>query len=162
LLKLAARYQRSSSSHKLAVIRKLEHDLDPQELSQFIGPDCDLILTEGFKQHNYPKIEVHRKEQGREISSPPEQLLAVVTDEPLEVEVPQFSRDEVPKIVDLIEGVIKAQRQAYDADLFVDNAHVPLSKSSENLLFRTLIAIVSGIKGSNQMKSLRICLRRQD
>jgi len=151
-----------SSGDKLAVIRKLEQDLSPRELSQFLGPECDLILTEGFKYHNYPKIEVHRKEQGPELLSPPEQLIAVVTDEPLEVEVPQFSREEVPKIVDLIEEMIRAQRQAYDLDLFVDNAYLPLSRSSQNLLYRTIIAMVAGIKGTAQMKNLRICLRRQD
>ena len=150
-----------SSAHKLAVIKNLEHDLGPQELSNFICSDYDLILTEGFKQSSHPKIEVHRKEQGKELVSLPEQLLAVVTDEPLDVDVPQFSRDEVPKIVDLIEKTLLAQHREDDVDLFINDAHIPLNKSIKNLLFRTLLAMVSVLKGVKGVKSLRILLRRK-
>jgi len=151
-----------SSAHKLAVIKNLEHDLGPQELAQFIFTDYDLILTEGFKQSNHPKIEVHRKEQGKELLSSPQQLLAVVTDEPLDVDVPQFARDETEKIVDLIENTLLAQRQENDVDLFINDTYFPINKSIKNLLFRTLIAIVSGLKGIKEVKSLRISLRRKD
>jgi len=150
-----------SSAHKLAVIKNLEHDLGPQELSQFIGSDYDLILTEGFKQSSHPKIEVHRKEQGKELLSQPEQLLAIVTDEPLNIAVPQFSRDEVPKIVDLIVNTMLDQRREDEVDLFINDAYIPINKPVKNLLFRTLVAMVSGLKGIKEVKSLRISLRRK-
>ena len=150
-----------TSVHKLAVFKNIAYDLSPQELSQFIGKDYDLILTEGFKQSNHPKIEVHRKEQGKELLSQPEQLLAVVTDEPLKVAVPQFSRNEVPKIVDLIVSTMLDQRQEDDVELFINDIYIPLNKLAKNLLFRTLVAIVSGLKGTKEVKSLRISLRRQ-
>lgn len=150
-----------SSSHKLAVIKDLERDLSPQELSNFICWDYDLILTEGFKQSRHPKIEVHRKEQGKELLSPPEQLLAVVTDEPLDVDVPQFSRDEVPKITDLIEKTLLAQQREEDIDLFINDAYIPINQSTKSLLIRTLIAMVSGLKSVNKVKSMRIFLRRK-
>ncbi len=150
-----------SSSHKLAVIKNLENDLDPQDLSHFIGGDYDLILTEGFKQSSHPKIEVHRKEQGKELLSPPQQLLAVVTDEPLDTDVPQFSRGEVQKIADLIERVLLAQHRGNDVDLFINDTYVPINQSIKNLLFRTLVAMVSGLKGTKEVKNLRISLRRK-
>jgi hypothetical protein len=149
-----------SSAHKLAIIKNLEHDLAPQELVQLIGSDYDLILTEGFKQSNHPKIEVHRKEQGKELLSPPEQLLAVVTDEPLDVAVPQFSKNEVQKIADLIEKAV-IQDSTDDIDLFINETYLPLSKPAKNLLFRTLTALVSGFKGIDEMKSLHLFLRRK-
>ena len=150
-----------SSAQKLAVIKNLEHDLGPQELSQFIGSDYDLILTEGFKQSSHPKIEVHRKEQGKELLSQPEQLLAIVTDEPLNIAVPQFSRDEVPKIVDLIVNTMLDQRREDEVDLFINDTYIPIDKPAKNLLFRTLVAMVSGLKGIKEVKSLRISLRRK-
>lgn len=149
-----------SSPHKLAVIKNLERDFSPQELSHFIWCDYDLILTEGFKQSSHPKIEVHRKEQGKELLSPPQQLLAVVTDEPLDVNVPQFSRDEVQKIVDLIERTLLTQHRKDDVDLFINDAHIPINLSTRNLLSRTLLAMASGLKGIKEVKSLRISLRR--
>jgi len=150
-----------TSVHKLAVFKNIAYDLSPQELSQFIGKDYDLILTEGFKQSNHPKIEVHRKEQGKELLSQPEQLLAVVTDEPLKVAVPQFSRNEVSKIVDLIVSTMLDRRREDDVDLFINDTYIPLNKPVKNLLFRTLVAIVSGLKGIKEVKSLRISLRRK-
>ena len=148
-----------SSGHNLAAFKRLTDDFGPQELSQFISDDLDLLLTEGFKQCSYPKIEVHRREQGSGLVSPPQQLLAVVTDESLQVEVPQFSKDEVEKIVDLIEKTALARHD--DIDLFVNDACIPLDSSSKNLLTRTLVAIVSGLKGVSGIKSLRISLRRK-
>lgn len=150
-----------SSTHHLAVIKNLEHDLAPQELANFIGLDYDLILTEGFKQSDHPKIEVHRKEQGKELLNQPERLLAVVTDEPLNIAVPQFSRDEVPKIADLIVNTILEQRCEDEVDLFINDAYIPINKPVKNLLFRTLVAIVSSLKGITEVKSLRISLRRK-
>jgi len=150
-----------SSPHKLAIIKNLEYDLSPQELSHFIWWDYDLILTEGFKQSSHPKIEVHRKEQGKELLSLPEQLLAVVTDEPLDVDVPQFSRDEIQKIVDLIERTLLAQPRKDEVDLFINDTYIPINPSIRNLLTRTLSAMVSGLKGVKEMKSLRISLRRK-
>lgn len=152
-----------SSGHNLAVFKRLTDDFGPQELSQFISDDLDLLLTEGFKQSSYPKIEVHRREQGDDLVSPPQQLLAVVTDEPLRVEVPQFPKDEVEKIVDIIVDFMEKTALARhdDIDLLVNDAGIPLDSSSKNLLTRTLVAMVSGLKGISEIKSLRISLRRK-
>jgi molybdopterin-guanine dinucleotide biosynthesis protein B len=150
-----------SSAHKLAIFKPVEQDFGPQELFNFICWDYDLILTEGFKQSSYPKIEVHRKEQGEGLLSPLQQLLAVVTDEPLDVDVPQFSKDEVLKIADLVEKTLLAQQREEAVDLFINDAYVPINLSIRNLLSRTLVAIVSGFKGAKKVKSLHISLRRK-
>ena len=150
-----------STANKLAVFKSLESDLEPQELSQLIGSDCDLILTEGFKQSQNSKIEVHRKEQGKELLSPSEQLMAVVTDESLDIDIPQFSKDEVVRIVDLIESKLLTQPEENNVDLFINDAHVPTNQSTKSLLFRTLLAMASGIKEIKEMKNLRISLRRK-
>lgn len=97
-----------SSPHKLAVFRKVSHDLSPQEVSRAIDGEYDIILTEGFKQADTHKIEVHRKDLGRDLVSNPEHLFALVTDEPLETDVPQFAQEDIGKIVDLVESKILA------------------------------------------------------
>ena len=78
------------------------------------------------------------------------------------VDVPQFSRDEVPKITDLIEKTLLAQQREEDIDLFINDAYIPINQSVKNLLFRTLVAMVSGLKSVNKVKSLRISLRRKN
>ena len=150
-----------SSSHKLAVIKQIEHDPNPQELSHFIAWDCDIVLTEGFKRNSLPKIEVHRREQGSDLVSTPEQLLAVVTDEPLAVDVPQFSRNEVEKIANLIDNTLLAQQKEDDFDLIVNDENTTANPSFQNLLTRTLIAMVSSLQGAGRAKSINISLRRK-
>jgi hypothetical protein len=92
--------------------------------------------------------------------SPPEQLLAIVSDKPVEAKVPQFSREQITEIADLIEG-----RYLTDAenclDLYVDNQYVPLDKTGGNLLLRTLVAVVSGLKGNGPLNRLAIFMRRK-
>ncbi len=147
-----------SSGHNLGIFKRLEHDVGPQELSPLVT-ECDLILTEGFKRSSYPKIEVHRREQGSEMVSPPEQLLGVVTDESLEVGVPQFARDETDKIADLIEGRILAQRKEENVDLLINGVAVPLKPAFRDLLARTLMAMVSAFSDIRQVRSLGVFLR---
>jgi len=150
-----------SSGHKLAIMKKLERDFSPQELSRFIAWDYDLILTEGFKQSGTIKIEVHRKEQGEGLLSPVKQLLAVVTDEPLDIDVPQFSMREVQGLADLIENKILAKRKSEEVDLLVNEEHIPLNPFIKSLIAKTLLGMVSSLKGIKEVKSLHISLRRK-
>ncbi len=147
------------SGGKLAIFKRLENEVGPEELSH-LSWEYDVTLTEGFKRSPYPKIEVHRREQGKDLLSPREQLIAVVTDEPLEIDVPQFSRDQVQGIADLIEGRVLAQRRGDDIDLFVNGVNTPLGSFARGLLVRTLIALIAGFRGTGEIKSLHISLRR--
>jgi molybdopterin-guanine dinucleotide biosynthesis adapter protein len=73
-----------------------EPDLDEILKSSF--NQVDLVLTEGYKSGNYPKIEVFRAERSSELLCPEEGLLAVVTDTELPVDVPQFGLDDASGI----------------------------------------------------------------
>lgn len=148
-------------AHKIAVFKPLEHDFSPEDFSHFISWDYDIILTEGFKHCRYPKIEVHRTEQGSSLLSPVQQLLAVVTDAPLEVNVPQFSKDETLEIVNLIEKNMLNQNKKDNIDLMINGRPVPLGSPLRNLLTRTIIAMLSGLKGIPEVKSLHLSLRRK-
>ncbi len=150
-----------SSANKLAIFRDLTATLYPEDLSCLISWDYDLLLTEGFKGSHYPKIEVHRQEQGNDLVSPPEQLLAVVTDQPLEIDVPQFAKDEVNQIADIIESQIRAQPKEDNVALMINHSYVPLSPSLQNLLRRTLLAMVSALRNIPEVNSLRVWLRRR-
>ncbi len=150
-----------NSLDNLAIYKRMEHPFDPQEISNFILWDYDLILTEGFKGSHYPKIEVHRKDQGGDLLTGPQQLLAVVTDEPLAVDVPQFSRNEVSRIADLIEQTLMAGHREDDVNLVVNGANRPISPSLKDTLARTLLAMIPNPENHGEINSLHISLRRQ-
>lgn len=149
------------SHDNLAIFKRMDHFFEPQEISNFVLWDYDLILTEGFKGSNHPKIEVHRQEQGDDLLTATEQLLAVVTDKPLETEVPQFNRDEITAITDLIENTMLSQQEEDGIDLVVNGTYTPLSPSLKNLLSRTLMAMLPDAEGNDGIKSLHLSLRRK-
>ena len=150
-----------NSLDHLAIYRRMDDYFDPQEISDYILWDYDLLLTEGFKSSSFPKIEVHLKEQGEGLLTEPERLLAVVTDEPMDIDVPQFSRNDVAGIADLIENILLSQKEANELDLIVNGNRVPISQTLNNLLTRTLLAMVPVPNDSGEIKNLHISLRRR-
>jgi molybdopterin-guanine dinucleotide biosynthesis protein MobB len=149
-----------TSPEELAIIKKNDHDLTPQEVSRLISGDVDIILTEGFKHGSAMKIEVHRKEQGSEMIVPPDQLLAAVTDEPLDVKAPQFDRNDINGLTQFIIKWLSKQTKD-EIELAVNNVFVPLNTSVKKFLIGTLVGMVSSLKGTDKIKSLRVSLRRK-
>jgi molybdopterin molybdotransferase len=64
----------------------------------------DLVLAEGFKQRAYPKIEIHRAAHPRsgDLLCQADELLALVTDEPLSLDVPQFGLEDAAGVADRV------------------------------------------------------------
>jgi len=96
-----------SSPEKLAVIKK--HDASPpiEELIAAYFSDVDLVLTEGFKKSGLPKIEVHRRERSDTLLCRGEEhdpsLLAVASDEPLNLDVPVLDLNNPAQVADFVE-----------------------------------------------------------
>jgi molybdopterin-guanine dinucleotide biosynthesis adapter protein len=146
-----------NSLDHLAIFQKMDHFFTPEEISTFVLWDYDVILTEGFKGSPYPKIEVHRAEQGKDLVSEKELLLAVVTDEKLDLGVPQYAHEDVAGIADLIEKKVKAEAKN-SVDVVVNGTRLNVSSSFEDLLTRTLMAMVPSEDG---IKSMHVSLRRK-
>jgi len=68
---------------------------------RFLDGSYDLIIAEGWKHEGYPKIVIIREEVG-EIPISPEGLLAVVSDKPIDLNVPRFDLDDVSAVATLI------------------------------------------------------------
>jgi len=65
--------------------------------------DMDLLITEGFKSDRAPKIEIFRAERHRHPAClEDDTLIAIVTDTPLDVAVPQFATDDIQAITEFI------------------------------------------------------------
>jgi molybdopterin-guanine dinucleotide biosynthesis protein B len=102
------RHARAGSRHviiaapdKIASYRLLDHELTLDEVVREVT-GVDLILVEGYKQANKPTIEIVRREVGSDLIGDPSQTLAIVTDTPLQVPIPQFGLEDAPGVADLI------------------------------------------------------------
>ncbi len=148
-----------ASPSKLALIKRLENELTLDEVASYIT-DVDIILTEGYKRADKPKIEVHRKSVGGELLCSPQELLAVVTDEPLNVPVPQFSFDEAEALVDLIERQILRKREFPLVSIIVDGRGVPVFKDfTRQIVAKTVKGMLSALQGGvGRFISLKIDL----
>ncbi len=66
--------------------------------------DMDLVITEGYKKADRPKIEVLRESiNTHPVCQKNDHLFAVVTDTRVDVSVPQFGFDDIESLIDLIE-----------------------------------------------------------
>jgi molybdopterin-guanine dinucleotide biosynthesis protein B len=148
-----------SSSKKVAFVKERERDAALEELFYYVDDDVDLVLTEGFKKAETPKIEVHRRGGGGLVCQP-EQLIAVVTDEALDVAVPQYSPRDVKGLADLIEGSILASPIRDQASVAVNGTYLPLNPFVSDLLSRTLIGMVSTLGDVGEIDSLHVRLKR--
>ena len=96
-----------SSPKKLAFVKEIKKELTIDQIAKFYLSDMDIILTEGYKRENKPKIEVFRQEAGHKepLCSDGEDLIAFVTNCNLigAPNVPSFAMDDVCGVVNFLE-----------------------------------------------------------
>ncbi len=91
-----------SGPRRMALIRRLDQEMPLDEIVRLMA-DVDLVLTEGYKRGDKPKIEVTRRECGTELLCQPEELIGIMADYPVDMPVPQFALDDAAGVVDLLE-----------------------------------------------------------
>jgi len=93
-----------SSPAKVAMICKVEEEKKLDEVAAMIQ-NVDLIITEGYKRGDKPKIEVFRKARGeKELLCQSEELIAIAADMQFDIGVPVFSLDDALGLALLIEN----------------------------------------------------------
>jgi len=148
-----------SSRDRMVLIKPVTPDSSLDELARFLGEDYDIILTEGFKQGSAPKIEVHRREVGPPLSSI-RKLIAIATDETLDIRARHFSLEDITGLADFLEqGFIKPQRERLS--VYVNNAPVALSTFPRETITSVILALASNLKGVGKIKTLEIFLRKE-
>jgi molybdopterin-guanine dinucleotide biosynthesis protein MobB len=90
------------SPGKIAMVRD-DHAGDMDSLLGYFN-DVDLVITEGYKAGNKPKIEVVRSARNSEpLLKDDALLIAVVTDVDLQLKVPIFGFEDVVPLANMIE-----------------------------------------------------------
>ena len=89
------------SPDMMLLVKPVRTDVTLDEIAQVIGENYDIILVEGFKQANAPKILVHRIAAGPLLGNL-KGVIAIATDEPLETKTRQFSLDDAQGIASFL------------------------------------------------------------
>jgi molybdopterin-guanine dinucleotide biosynthesis protein MobB len=145
--------------HGLMMIKPVQKELNLTQIAQIIGEDYDLILTEGYKQDDAPKIEVHRKENAPPLTDV-KKLFAIATDEPLDTKVRQFALDDIKAIADLLEtGFIQPNRERFT--LLVNDVPIALNAFTEEIVENVVLAMANNLKGVGKIGTLKIFLKKE-
>jgi len=90
------------SKGKIAMVKN-ENCETLSDLEKYFD-DMDLVITEGFKRKNRPKIEVCRAARNtKPLCKENNNLIALVTDMDINLNVPTFGLEEIEALADLIE-----------------------------------------------------------
>ena len=91
-----------SSPSQIGMVMDVDIDHNPIDLLHFFK-GMDIILAEGYKRGNTPKIEVFRPETSpAPICQDDNRLLAVITDAVTAQDIPTFSFHDIHQVVDFI------------------------------------------------------------
>jgi molybdopterin-guanine dinucleotide biosynthesis protein B len=96
-----------SSPYRWALLHEHRSEPEPtyEELVGLLSP-VDLLLVEGWKYHEHPKLEIHRASRENEPLWPSDpHIVAVASDEPVgEIGRPVLALDDIRGIADFIVG----------------------------------------------------------
>ncbi|MBP1748263.1 MAG: bifunctional molybdopterin-guanine dinucleotide biosynthesis protein MobB/molybdopterin [Deltaproteobacteria bacterium] len=93
-----------ASSARLAMIKDTREEYSLEEIISRYVDDSDLIMVEGFKGSQFPKIEVYTHKSGESplCTSGDSSFIAVATDDDINASIPKFKRNDVDAIAEFI------------------------------------------------------------
>ena len=148
------------SPDKMVLTKPVASDITLDKIVSLFGEEYDIIITEGFKQGNAPKIEVHRRGTGPPLTGI-KKLIAIATDEPLETRTRQFDLNDIKSIANLLEeGFILPQRERLS--LYVNNTPITLGTFPREFITNVLMAMASSLKGVGRVNYLQVFLKKSD
>ncbi len=104
-----------SAADRLALLETVAEERSLDDLVAMVADRVDIVLTEGYRQAAMAKIEVSRRALGNELVASPADLMALVTDQKFDLDVPHFGLDDAPAVADLLErrfGLAPRRRSA--------------------------------------------------
>lgn len=152
-----------SSPVQVASIRTTSHELNLEEVVARYFWQEDLILTEGYKRSNYPKIEIFRSAiESSPICGSKDHLIAIVTDDETSLEVPSYRFDEVSKVADLIEERFLRDRKRPRVQVNVNGKKLPMNDFVQDILIGAIRGMLSTLRGWKESEKVDIHISWED
>jgi len=152
-----------ASPGMLAAIRETEMEMPLEQIAGRCFWNEDLLLTEGYKQSHFPKIEVFRSAiEAKPICAAQDNLLAMVTDDPVENDVPRFRFDQVSGVADLIEERFLKGRKKHRILVYADGKQMPTNEFVQEFLIGGTVGMLSSLRGWKSPRKIDIQIRLGD
>jgi len=92
-----------SSSRRLALLEEVAEERSLDEVVRMVSDRVDIAVTEGYRGASALKIEVSRLAHSTTLTARLDDLMAIVTDHPFAMPVPQFGLDDAAEVADFLE-----------------------------------------------------------
>ena len=148
-----------SSPQKTAVIRQTEQELTLDRIKEMVWEGMDIVISEGYKFDNKPKIEVFRSEVSDRILSDEKDLVALVTDRKFDINVPQFSFDEAEGIVELIIDKYLRNVACAEVSLSVNGVPLEMKPFIQDMFINTISGLVAALHGTEDAREIKVTIR---
>lgn len=124
-------------------IQQVTGDASLESVASTLGPDIDIVIAEGFKGSQSPKILVLGENQP---ALALDQLVAVVGDTPVQCDLPQYGFDQLTGLTQQIRDEFLSEVRKPSVQLIVDGAEVPLREYPTAALQGIIKGFVSSLK----------------
>ena len=152
-----------SSPRQVATIRRVGEEMGLEEVVGRYFWGENLLLAEGYKRSHFPKIEVFRSTvEPKPICTLQDNLIAVVTDETTDMEVPTFGFDAVSGVADFIETRFLKDRKHPSVQVNLDGKQLPMNGFVKDFLVGAILGMLSSLRGWKETGSIDIHIRRED
>jgi molybdopterin-guanine dinucleotide biosynthesis adapter protein len=147
----------------LAAIRETAAEMPLEQIAGRYFWDEDILITEGYKQSHFPKIEVFRSAiEAKPICTPKDNLLAMVTDDEVQVDIPRFRFDEVSGVADLIEERFLKGRKRSRIMVVLDGKKMPMKEFVQDFVVGGTVGMLSSLRGWEHPRNIEIQIRLEE
>jgi molybdopterin-guanine dinucleotide biosynthesis protein B len=145
-IKAGAEVSAVMTDEKLFLVKKRKADDTLLETALDKFSEVDFLLVEGGKRESaFKKILRVQNADDHNLINPPEDLIAVVSDEPFSSPFPFFLAEEVQKLAEFLLNVLEPMEPL--VKLKVDGQVIPLNAFVQNLVAETVKGMVRALKG---------------
>jgi molybdopterin-guanine dinucleotide biosynthesis protein B len=137
-----------SSPARIGLTKQVPAELDLDTLVALYFQDEDLVITEGYKGGNKPKIEICRKErQAALMCTEKDGLVAVVADFPVGGGLPCFALEDAAGVADLLEGRFLKGKPEPNLVIRLDGKKLPMKSFVKDFILGGILGMISTLRG---------------
>ncbi|MDE2817806.1 MAG: molybdopterin-guanine dinucleotide biosynthesis protein B [Chloroflexota bacterium] len=133
----------------------------PQILALLPMLDIDLVLVEGHRRSDYPKIEVHRAALGSDLLVSEDDLIAIVTENDSTFSAPSFHTSDPQSLAAFLNERFPHPNAGRDSiRLTIDGEEIPTNAFASAVISGGIRGMLAALKGVGEPGDVRIELRR--
>ena len=152
-----------SSPAQVATIRQVQSEMDIEELAGRYFWQEDVLIAEGFKRSRFPKIEIFRSAiEPAPICGPKDNLIAIVTDDPIQTDVDAFRFEDVARVADFIEERYLKERKKPSILVQLDGKQIPMNDFVRDFLIGGIKGMLSSLRGWKSAGKIDIHIRMEE